>query len=65
MSFKFKIIDGSYEVLDWCCEQFGDPYEAKNLWYAFKPTSPSNPDPYRLFVFYREEDAMAFKLRWI
>lgn len=64
MAFEFKIMDGSSEILDWCHEQFGDSHKLENLWFAFKPAR-SVPDTYRLFVFYNEEDAMAFKLRWL
>jgi len=64
MVIEFKIIDDSYEILDWCYEQFGSPHDFKNFWFAFKPFN-SSPDTYRLFVFHREEDAMAFKLRWV
>ncbi len=55
------------EMLDWCIENFGVAYLHDNSWDTYQHSMLNENNsliPCRVFIFYREEDAMAFKLRW-
>ena len=65
MKIEFKMIDVDNEILDWCCEQFGNPNQLKNSrWFTARPPRGESSYVCRRFEFHYEEDAMAFKLRW-
>lgn len=56
-----KLKEREIEIFAWCHENFGDRC-ADGLWYYYGYYSP---DKKIQFVFLRETDAMAFKLRWL
>ena len=56
------------EIIDWCLDNFGGAFIADDGWDTYQHTSLNNDNnlvPCRIFIFHREEDAMAFKLRWL
>ncbi len=61
-TFKMEL---NHEIVKWCLETFGP--KGPGLWDVHRNTAPG-PDlllkQYRFFKFYREEDALAFKLMW-
>jgi len=56
-----KLKDREIEIFTWCRENFGDRC-ASGLWDYYGYYGPHKKVQ---FVFLRETDAMAFKVRWL
>ncbi len=58
----------SGEILDWCFDNFGKPMPNGVRWDSYQHTifglDTERFINGRMFMFYTEEAAMAFKLRW-
>ena len=69
MKTTFKIIRSpDKKILEWCRESFGSPMSSSEPWDTYINSTMSGGHYLincRFFVFYSEEDAMAFKLKWI
>ena len=68
MTTKFKMMHQPDKILEWCEQTFGKMMPGPGRWDTYLNTSIGID--YRLascrfFIFHRDEDAMAFKLRWL
>ena len=55
------IIKLQKEIFDWLSENVGYDYPPQTYWISYEDYHDKHPK----MVFENEEDAMAFKLRWI
>ena len=70
--YNFHIPRDRYSgsMVTWCYDNFGKPMPAgRSRWDSYQHTKfVGGNQPFingRMFIFYHDEDAMAFKLRWI
>lgn len=67
---KFHIPKDQYSgaILTWCFKNFGKPDQEGPRWESYQHIIYSLNGQLmdgRIFIFYNDEDSMAFKLRWM